>query len=881
MAIRDRGPNYFVDYEDTGFGGNAMEQNEALANIINPPAPSPAPASTPAPTKNISTTDATIEALKKQILGQGLTGKWTGQGYGSAEANAADMAKILAGIGITDIKQFGPITREVDAYIGSDDSGNPIYEKQTERTFGNKETGQAVPVTYSGRQTGNFFGGTYEGKGNTGYGVNFAPDGTPIFYTQGASSNDLANLMQDMGPVFQIGLALATGGLSIPQQIAARMAVNVLSGQDIGDAVKSAAISMAVANIPGTDLMKDGAKYIEKMGLDPTITKTLTNSFQNAVTSGATAALTGQDVSDAMLRGAATGGVNGAINALLNSADMKELTKDLSATQKRLVSNAVTGVISGKPLDQVLINSAIAAASAEAKEQAKYKPLSNEDYQALGPDQRAKYDEGGTKALLDYNRTIKNLSSLTTSGRTGGDMGGDGGATNTSTSPDPAELIIAAQQKADAEAAARLAEQERLARETADAAARAREEANRLAAEAKNLQDAENARKAKEEADRLAKEADDARKAKEAEDARKAKEAELVIATQRKAEEEAAARLAEQERLAREVEDARKAKEAEDARKAGEAEAARLAELERIRQTEIENERQAEIARKAKEAEDARKAKEAEVLITTKRKADEEAARIAEQERLAREAQQVVKTPTSEPPNTLPSTPVIDAGAVKVTAPKAVPECPPGFVYDQDLKMCMPAESTGTLPSTLPSMGQVTITGKKETCPVGTVLNPITGECEPVVEDKGRMTIIGKRDPCPPGTVYDEVLDACVPIPTPPVTPPVTPPTPPTPTPPATKPTAAKPPAAATPLPTIPSFTPSGSYVTTETTDPIYAGKMGDFNLFSTLEELLASESGEKASTKPNVKTKMATGGHLDDLLVEQFSVDDLLKLLR
>ena len=61
MAIRDRGPNYFVDYEDTGFGSNAMEQNEALANIVNPPASKPA--ETPAPKTN----DATIEALMKQI----------------------------------------------------------------------------------------------------------------------------------------------------------------------------------------------------------------------------------------------------------------------------------------------------------------------------------------------------------------------------------------------------------------------------------------------------------------------------------------------------------------------------------------------------------------------------------------------------------------------------------------------------------------------------------------------------------------------------------------------------------------------------------------------------------------------------------------------
>ena len=60
----------------------------------------------------------------------------------------------------------------------------------TGQTFGNKLTGQEVPNTYTTRQTGDFFGGTYEGKGNTGYGVQFDDQGLPIFYTQGASSKD-------------------------------------------------------------------------------------------------------------------------------------------------------------------------------------------------------------------------------------------------------------------------------------------------------------------------------------------------------------------------------------------------------------------------------------------------------------------------------------------------------------------------------------------------------------------------------------------------------------------------------------------------------------------------------------------------------------------
>jgi len=358
--MRERDNNFYMDYEDNGFGSTPIQQNEALANIINPPAPSPAPAPQ---TQETSASDATIEALKKQILGQGKTEKWTGQGLGSAEANAADMAKILAGIGITDISQFGPITKQVQEIIGTDDGGNPIYDTQTQNTFGNKVTGQAVPLTYSGRQTGNFFGGTYEGKGNTGYGVQFAPDGTPIFYTQGASSNTLSNLMQDMGPMFQIGMALATGGLSIPQQIAANMAIGVLSGQDIGDVIKSAAISAAMPNVAGSELMKDGVKFIEQLGLDKSITSTLTKSFQNAAMSGTRALLTGTDISDAVLKGAASGGINGAITEITNNIDG---FKDLSKAHQRMVVNAVTGVVSGRPLDQIVINSAIAAANAEA-----------------------------------------------------------------------------------------------------------------------------------------------------------------------------------------------------------------------------------------------------------------------------------------------------------------------------------------------------------------------------------------------------------------------------------------------------------------------------------------------------------------------------------
>jgi hypothetical protein len=230
---------------------------------------------------------------------------------------------------------------------------------QTGTTFGNKITGQAVANNYE--TGGNAFGGTYDGSGNTGYRVQFKEDGTPIFYTTYATSNDFAKIMDDFGPLGQIALAVATGGLSIPQQIAAQMAVGVLSGKDFDDVVKSAVISFAGAQIPGMDFMGEGASFIKDLGLSTELTNTLTNSFQNAAVSAGTALLSGQDVGDAMLRGAVTGGVNGAVNSLLGNI---EGFGDLTANQKKLVTNAVTGVISGKPLDQIVINTAISAANA-------------------------------------------------------------------------------------------------------------------------------------------------------------------------------------------------------------------------------------------------------------------------------------------------------------------------------------------------------------------------------------------------------------------------------------------------------------------------------------------------------------------------------------
>jgi len=422
------------------------------------------------------TGSAATATLTNQILAQNLTDKWQGEGFGTAQANAADMAGIMASIGITDINQFGevPVLAQVEQigqkYNGqnvstyqnedgttrqvywratgqTDQDGNAIAEQVElpkdakietiyglsdgndgftqvdsskvktvdgklvadtgQKTYGNKETGQAVPNTYSERQTGNAWGGTFAGDGNTGYRVQFKADGTPIFYTTKASSNDLANLMQDLGPLGQIAIAVATGGLSIPQQIAANLAIQVLSGKDIDDAIKGAAISYAGAQIPGLDALKEGTNFIKDLGLSAGVTDTLTRSFQNAAVAGGKALLSGQNLGDAMIQGAITGGTSGAVNTLMGNIEGFDTLTD---SQKKMVTNAVTGVVSGQPLDQIVINTAIAAANAEV---AKAKGVSEVPVSKVG-DGTSKATQSGLDSLVN-----KELESALTFDATG------------------------------------------------------------------------------------------------------------------------------------------------------------------------------------------------------------------------------------------------------------------------------------------------------------------------------------------------------------------------------------------------------------------------------------------------------------------------------
>jgi hypothetical protein len=207
-------------------------------------------------------TTGAVGNIAKQILAQGTTDKWSGQGFGSAEKNAYDMAVMLAGQGITDINQFGKAIREVPTY---DENGNQTGT-QAVTQFINKATGEPINSYYD-RAGGDVWGGTFAGKGSTSYGVQFDEQGKPVFYSQyGGSTSDIGQLM----PVIQLGLAASGAG-----------------------------------GLLGNALLGTGASQIASSALG------------NAILGGATTGLAGGDV----LKGALLGGAGGALSGYLQGAN--------------------------------------------------------------------------------------------------------------------------------------------------------------------------------------------------------------------------------------------------------------------------------------------------------------------------------------------------------------------------------------------------------------------------------------------------------------------------------------------------------------------------------------------------------------------------------
>jgi hypothetical protein len=259
--------------------------------------------------------------LTKQILAQGTTGRWTGQGFGSPIENAKQMARVLSTAGIEDIKDFGRVKRQRYAnvqvqpemgfangwdeiptptgkYYTVDENGNKTYVDASsvrreqvpdaennyyqvftaynvpmgdeETVWGNKKTQQGITEDYGG--SGNYFSGTFAGHGRTNYGVQFAADGTPYFYSQfGGDTSD----MGDIAPILSV-LSVIPSPL---QPFAA--AANALIAIDNGNTLGGLA---ALAGIPGVSEAASAAGLANVVSGIETANKVV--NLVNAVESG-------------------------------------------------------------------------------------------------------------------------------------------------------------------------------------------------------------------------------------------------------------------------------------------------------------------------------------------------------------------------------------------------------------------------------------------------------------------------------------------------------------------------------------------------------------------------------------------------------------------
>jgi len=191
-----------------------------------------------------------VNKLADQILSQGTTEAWTG-GLPPEKA-ALYMADELAKSGVTDITQVA----------------------KTDQGIVNSMTGDKLISGYGERTGGNLWSGSYEGKGNTGFGVEFDESGKPVFYTQGASSstlkNDILKLAAVGGAIYGLGgfeglLGGATGGAGLTTAELAQLdlalggAGGTAGATTLGNALATGAAVPTLTNLTGGSGVLTGA----------------------------------------------------------------------------------------------------------------------------------------------------------------------------------------------------------------------------------------------------------------------------------------------------------------------------------------------------------------------------------------------------------------------------------------------------------------------------------------------------------------------------------------------------------------------------------------------------------------------------------------------
>lgn len=208
-------------------------------------------------------TAETVNQLAAALNAQRATSGAAWEGGLGADKSALYMADELAKSGITDLSQVGQ------------GNGNII----------NKVTGQPLYSGYGERTGGNIWSGSYEGGGNTGFGVNFDDKGNPIFFTQGASSSTLNDDLLKAaalaaaaygGYTMMGGESLFGGaGLTTSELAAADMALGGAGGTAGAEALASAAAA------GGTTLTASQIANLAKAGINVAGLMGATNAISN------------------------------------------------------------------------------------------------------------------------------------------------------------------------------------------------------------------------------------------------------------------------------------------------------------------------------------------------------------------------------------------------------------------------------------------------------------------------------------------------------------------------------------------------------------------------------------------------------------------------
>lgn len=250
-------------------------------------------------TYTAETVNQLAAALNAQRASSGA--KWEG-GLG-VDKSALYMADELAKSGITDLSQVGQ------------GNGNII----------NKVTGQPLYSGYGERTGGNIWSGSYEGGGNTGFGVNFDAQGNPIFFTQGASSSTLKDDLVKAAAL----AAAAYGGYSLfgGEALAGTAASDLAAADIAGGLIPEYGTNAAYSGFMTSAMTPEAIASMEA----------LVASNPEIIGSGSVLTDTAAAVSNPTAMGSATAATTG--NTMLDS-----LTNSTGLTTAQLANLAKAGI---------------------------------------------------------------------------------------------------------------------------------------------------------------------------------------------------------------------------------------------------------------------------------------------------------------------------------------------------------------------------------------------------------------------------------------------------------------------------------------------------------------------------------------------------------